>query len=77
MNLIEQAHRDRQTLLIRELRPRKVERIKVVAYLLHVRFGRAFFSLEGQQVDERRLSPFDLRREQGLLANEGVDELID
>ena len=30
----------------------------------------------GQHVDERRLGAFDLRRQQGLLADEGIDEPV-
>ena len=37
----------------------------------------ALVRLEGQQVDEGRLGSLDLRREHGLLADEGVEEPVE
>ena len=78
----EQAHRERQALRISELGARVGERVEVVADLLDVGVGRgallgALVRFEREEVDERRLGPLDLRGEDGLLADEGVDEPVE
>ena len=40
------------------------------------RHTRSFFHLEQQQVGQRRLGAFDLRREDGLAANVGIEKQV-
>ena len=82
VRLAQEAHRKRQALGIGELGARVGERVEVVANLFDVGVGGgallcAGLGLEREQVDERRLCSFDLRREDGLLAHEGVDEPVE
>src|SRR5438128_2024481 len=57
VRLVEEAHRERQTLWARELATRVLERVEVVADLAHVleRLAIGLLSLVLEQIDERRL----------------------
>ena len=85
MGVAEQPHRERQTLWIAELAARIGKRLKVIANLLDVggrwprshRRCRSLFSLKREEVDQRCLRAFDLRRQYGFLADERVDEPLE
>ena len=78
MGFVEETHREWQPLRIAELTTRVGERIEVVTDLLDVRTRRpALLGLERQEIDQGRLSAFDLRGQHRLLADERVDEPIE
>ena len=86
MGLVEEAHRQREPVGVRKLRPRIAESVEIVADLFDISgrlnrvsrpADRVLLGLEGQEIRERRLRSFDLGGEDGFLANEGVDEPIE
>ena len=81
MRLVQEPHRERQTLGSGELGARVGERVEVVAHLLDVGVRRgalrgARLGLEREQVDERRLRALDLGGQHRLFADERVDEPV-
>ena len=78
MGFVEEPHRKRQPVRVAELATGVGKRLKVVADLLDVCVrGRAVVCLEGEEVDQGRLSTFDLRGEHRLFADERVDEPVE
>ena len=78
MGFVQQAHGKRQPTLAVDLSAGVAERIEVVADFLDVGIGGSLLvSLVYQQVDKRCLGSFDLQREDGFFAHEGVDEPVE
>ncbi len=79
MRLVKEAHRERQPLRARELGARVFERVEVVADLAHVveRLAIVLLSFILEQIDERGLRALNLRGDNGLLSDEGVDEPVE
>src|SRR5579871_220599 len=78
MRLVHQAHGQRQPVDATQLPPGVLDRIQVVADLLH---GRAkpgiLLGLVLEQIDQSRLRTFNLRGDDRLLAHEGIDEPVE
>jgi len=78
VGLRQQAHRERQPVLARNLRPGPLQRIQVAADHPQVRVGGwATRGLRLQQVQEGDLRPLDRRGEHSLLADEDAHEPLD
>jgi hypothetical protein len=78
MRLPEAAQAQRQPVVGSHLPASVGERVQVVAPLFDIRIRlRLLLGLEGQEVDQGRLSSLDLRGKHGLLAAEGIDEPVE